>query len=210
MVRDGQVLGLGSGRAAAALVRALSARVRAEGLAVTCVPTSLQIKLVAESGGLRLVEADQVAEIDVAFDGADQIDRDGNMVKGGGGALLREGIVIGAARKVVIMAGAQKFSERLDVPVPLEVHPLARATASKAVSEAGGRPALRLLDRGYPFVTENGNVILDCDFGEVGDPRSLRRDLTGIAGALEAGIFTRAPDVAYRDEGGGRFGVIRR
>ena len=211
MVRDGQVIGLGSGRAAAALVRALAARAADGGIGITGVPTSLQIKMEAEAGGIPIIEADQIGEaggIDIAFDGADQIDAARTVIKGGGGALLRENIVASSSKKFVVMADETKFAQVLDRDVPVEIHPLARAHAAGAVRRMGGEPRLRLLERGYPFVTENGGVILDCRFGPIERPVPLRRRLAGIAGVLEVGIFDRRPDVVYKARGGGRFDVI--
>lgn len=210
LVRDGQVVGLGSGRAATALAGALAARAARGEISVTGVPTSLQIKLVAEAGGIPLAEADRVGAggIDVAFDGADQIDAGRTVIKGGGGALLRENVVASAAKKFVVMADETKFARVLDRAVPVEVHPMARSYAADAVRGMGGRPRLRLLDRGYPFVTENGNVVLDCEFGPIERPAPLRRRLAGVAGVAEVGIFARRPDVIYRAGAGGRFDVI--
>ena len=210
MVRDGQVVGLGSGRAATALARALVARAGEGGISVTGVPTSLQIKLVAEAGRIPLAEADRIGAggIDVVFDGADQIDAGRTVVKGGGGALLRENIVASAAKKFVVMADETKFVPVLDRDIPVEVHPLARSYAADAVRKMGGSPGLRLLDRGYPFVTENGNVVLDCAFGPIQRPAPLRRRLAGVAGVAEVGIFARKPDVIYRARAGGRFDVL--
>lgn len=211
MVGDGQVIGLGSGRAAIALVKALAARVNREGISITGVPTSLQIKLAAEAGGIPLIEADQIGAsggIDITFDGADQIDAARTVVKGGGGALLRENIVASSSKKFVVMADETKFAQVLDRDVPVEVHPLARAHAAGAVRRLGGDPRLRVLDRGYPFVTENGGIILDCQFGPVARPVQLRRRLVGVAGVLEVGIFDRRPDIIYKARSGGRFDVI--
>lgn len=210
LVRDGQVVGLGSGRAATALVKALAARVGRGEISVSGVPTSLQIKLVAEAGGIPLAEADHIgaAGIDVVFDGADQIDAGRTVIKGGGGALLRENIVASAAKKFVVMADETKFARVLDRAVPVEVHPLARSYAADAVRGMGGRPRLRLLGRGYPFVTENGNVVLDCEFGPVERPAALRRRLSGVAGVAEVGIFARRPDVVYRARTDGMFDVL--
>ncbi len=206
-VESGQVLGLGSGRAATAFVRCLSEHASAGKVLVFGVATSLQIKMEAQEGGIPMAGADEITEIDVVFDGADQIDARGNMIKGGGGALLMENILISAAKKVVIMADESKFAEKLNREVPVEVHPAARIIAAESIKNIGGTARLRLLERGYPFITENGNLILDCDFGEIRDPDSLRRNITGIAGVMEAGIFTRRPDVIYKAKTGGQFDV---
>ncbi len=208
-VKDGQVLGLGSGRAATAFVKSLSKFTKIKKISIKAVPTSLQIKLIAEKGGIPLIEADQVEKIDVVFDGADQIDSQKNLIKGGGGALLRENILISAAKKVVIMADSSKFVKNFNRSIPVEVHPLARTTVSKTIQKLGGKPELRSLDRGYPFITENGNVILDCNFGTIKNPKSLQQKIIDIAGVMEVGIFTRKPDVIYKAKSNGKFDVLK-
>jgi len=202
------VLGLGSGRAATAFVKTLGKYVRSKNLSVRGVPTSLQIKITSEENGIPLVETGEVEGVDVVFDGADQIDAEKFLVKGGGGALLRENILISSAKKVVIMADKTKFVKKINRTIPVEVHPHARKTAAAAIRGIGGRPNLRTLDRGYPFFTENGNIILDCDFGTVKNPRQLSQQIIRIAGVVEAGIFARKPDVIYRARTDGRFDVI--
>ena len=172
------------------------------------VATSLQIKTAAEDGGIALVETDQVEEVDVAFDGADQIDSAKNLVKGGGGALLRENIVISMAGRVVIMADQTKFVPEITRAVPVEVHPHARRAAARTMTLMGGAPALRTLDRGYPFFTESGNIILDCDFGTIKEPKLLAEKIIRIAGVMEVGLFTRRPDVVYRARADGGFDVM--
>ena len=207
-VKDGYVIGLGSGRAATALVKSLSAFVKSRDIDITCIPTSMQIKLIAEKGNLPLIDADQVDRIDVVFDGADQIDKNKFLIKGGGGALLKENILISAARKVILMADKTKFVSNFNRSVPIEIHPLARSIVSKKISEIGGKPDLRSLDRGYPFVTENGNFILDSSFGTIKNPKTLRQKILNISGVLEVGIFTRKPDVIYRAKANGKFDVL--
>ena len=160
LVKNHQTIGLGSGRAATAFVKSLSVFVKKKKFNIKCIPTSLQIKLEAEKGKLHLMDT-VLDKIDIVFDGADQIDKGKNLIKGGGGALLRENILINAAKKVVIMADDSKFVTNFDRSVPVEVHPLARNTVTKHISKIGGRPKIRTLDRGYPFITENGNIILD-------------------------------------------------
>ncbi len=207
-VKNGNVLGLGSGRAATSFVKELGKHIRKNKMTVYGVPTSLQIKLVAEQNKIPLLEADQVDTIDIVFDGADQIDSKKNLIKGGGGALLRENILINAAKKVVIMADASKFVTNFNRSVPVEVHPLARKLVEKEILALKGKPELRSLDRGYPFITENGNIILDCSFGTIKDPAGLARNIREIAGVLEVGIFTRTPDVIYKAKENGKFDKI--
>ena len=207
-VKNNYVIGLGSGRAATAFDKSLSKYVQSKKLNVKCVPTSLQIKLIAEKGRLNVIEADQVTKIDIVFDGADQIDSQKVLVKGGGGALLRENILISAARKVVILADKSKFVKKINMAIPVEVHPLARNTAANFIKKLEGRPLVRTIDRGYPFVTENGNIILDCDFGTISKPHILSQKIKQIAGVLEVGIFTRKPDIIYIAKTNGKFEII--
>ena len=208
LVKNHQIIGLGSGRAATAFVKSLSAFVKKKKLNIRCIPTSLQIKLEAEKGKLHLMDT-ILDKIDIVFDGADQIDKAKNLIKGGGGALLRENILISAAKKVVIMADASKFVTNFKRDVPVEVHPLARNTVTKAISKIGGKPSIRTFDRGYPFVTENGNIILDCDFGIIKKPKLLQESVKKISGVLEVGIFTRKPDIIYKAKSNGKFDVIK-
>jgi len=208
LVKNHQIIGLGSGRAATAFVKSLSLFVKKKKLNIRCVPTSLQIKLEAEKGKLHLMDT-ILDKIDIVFDGADQIDKAKNLIKGGGGALLRENILISAAKKVVIMADASKFVTNFKRDVPVEVHPLARNTVTKAISKIGGKPSIRTFDRGYPFVTENGNIILDCNFGIIKKPKLLQESIKKISGVLEVGIFTRKPDIIYKAKSNGKFDVIK-
>ena len=208
LVKNHQVIGLGSGRAATAFVKSLSMFVKKKKMNVRCIPTSLQIKLEAEKGKLHLMDT-VLDKIDIVFDGADQIDKGKNLIKGGGGALLRENILISAAKKVVIMADDSKFVTNFKIDVPVEVHPLARNTVAKDISKIGGKSKIRTLDRGYPFVTENGNIILDCNFGIIKKPKLLQERVKKISGVLEVGIFTRKPDIIYRAKSNGKFDVIK-
>ncbi len=208
MVKANYIVGLGSGRAATAIVRLLSPYIKKNKFSVKAIPTSLQIKMEAEKGGIPIIEADQIDHIDLVFDGADQIDTKGNMIKGGGGALLREKILISMAKKVVIIADESKFVKKLKRSVPVEVHPFARNTAAIQIQKYGGTPHIRLLERGYPFVTENGNIILDCDFGEISNPKKLATKIIEIPGVIEVGIFPK-PDIIYKAKENGKYEVLR-
>jgi ribose 5-phosphate isomerase A len=207
-VKDGFVIGLGSGRAATSFVKSLSSFIKIKNYSIKAVPTSLQIKLIAEKGGIPLVEADHVEYIDVVFDGADQIDSQKFVIKGGGGALLRENILFNLSKKVVVMADKSKFVKNFTREVPVEVHPLARNSVIDAIRKLGGNAQLRSLDRGYPFFTENGNIILDCNFGTIKNPKSLTQKIKQITGVMESGIFLRKPDVIYKAKTGGKFEII--
>ena len=207
-VKNDYVVGLGSGRAATALVKSLSTFVKTKKIHIKCIPTSMQIKLIAEKGGLALINADQIDKIDVVFDGADQIDKNKFLIKGGGGALLKENILISAAKKVIIMADKSKFVINFNRAVPIEVHPSARKIITRSILKINGVPTLRVLERGYPFVTENGNIILDCDFGIIKNPKILQQKILNMPGVLEVGIFTRKPDIIYKAKTNGKFDIL--
>ena len=208
LVKDGFVIGLGSGRAATALVKSLADLIKIKKYNISGVPTSLQIKQIAEKGKIPLVEADQVNHIDIVFDGADQVDSEKFVIKGGGGALLRENILFSLARKVVVMADKSKFVKNFSRTVPVEIHPLARNSVSHSIENLGGKAEIRSLDRGYPFFTENGNIILDCDFGIIKKPKILTQKIKQIPGVIESGIFLRKPDVIYKAKTNGKFDII--
>ena len=207
-VKDGYVIGLGSGRAATTLVKSLSKYIKTKKISIKCVPTSMQIKIIAEKGGLQLIEPDQIDKIDLVFDGADQIDKNKFLIKGGGGALLKENILISAAKKVIIMADSTKFVKNFNRTIPIEVQPLARQIVWKKIEKLGGKPELRTLDRGYPFFTENSNIILDCGFGVIKNPKILQQKLLNIPGVIEVGIFTRKPDIIYKAKANGKFEIL--
>ena len=205
-VRDVKVVGLGSGSTVGFIVREMAELPDKQ--SIEFMPTSLQIKLEAEKCSLRIADENRIPQIDIAFDGADQIDSKFNMIKGGGGALLREKILISAAKKVVIVADAPKFVQSFSRSVPIEVHPMARSIVSKKLVEVGGRPVLRTLEKGYPLITENGNLILDTFFPSIADPKKMEVELKNIAGVLEVGFFTRRADIYYKAKNDGSFETI--
>ena len=175
---------------------------------VEFVTTSIQIKIEAEKVGLKIADESNFVDVDVVFDGADQIDSDFNMIKGGGGALLREKVLISAANKVVILADDTKFVKRLTQPVPIEIHKFARSFLLKRLKEIGGSPKLRTMDKGYPYLTENGNIVLDTSFNSIGNVRNKEIELKNIPGVLEVGLFTRA-NIYYKAKNDGSFEIIQ-
>jgi ribose 5-phosphate isomerase A len=206
-VRDNQIIGLGSGSTIAVLVREL-ARLKNKNT-LKFIVTSLQIKTEAENSGLEIVDENYIPEIDVVFDGADQIDSQYNMIKGGGGALLKEKILISAAKQVVIAADSTKFVEKFNRPIPLEVHPFARSAVSKKLKEISAQVQLRILEKGYPFITENGNIIFDATFNSIIDVPKKEMELKSIPGVLEVGLFTRRADIYYKAKSDGYFESFR-
>ena len=207
-VKDDYIIGLGSGRAATTLVKSLALLIKEKKYNIIGVPTSLQIKLIAQENKIPIVESDQINHIDLVFDGADQIDSQKFVIKGGGGALLRENILFSLAKKIIVMADKTKFVKNFTRTVPVEVHPLARNSVTNTIQKFGGKSTLRSLDRGYPFFTENGNIILDCDFGTIKNPKILTQKIKQIPGVMESGIFLRKPDVIYKAKTGGKYEII--
>ncbi len=205
-VRPGQVIGLGSGSTAAVIVREMAELDFKDSL--LCIPTSLQIKVEAEKSGLQFGDESRIPDIDVVFDGADQIDEDYYMIKGGGGALLREKILITSAKTVVIAADLAKFVKSFARSVPIEVHPLARVSVTRTLIDLGGKPVLRTLQKGYPFITENGNMIIDTTFTSITDVPQMEKNLKCIAGVMEVGLFTRRANVYYRAKSDSTFDII--
>ena len=205
LAEGARIIGLGSGSTAAKIVKEL-AGLKDEKMEF--VPTSIQIKLEAEKNNLTIADENRIPDIDIVFDGADQIDEAFNMIKGGGGALLREKILISSAKRVVILADESKFVKQFSWPVPVEVHPMARSAASRKLVAAGGRPSLRTLDKGYPFITENGNLILDTSFDSIKDPRAKEMELRSIPGVMEVGLFTRKADFYFKARNDGTFQKI--
>ncbi|MEM2760433.1 MAG: ribose-5-phosphate isomerase RpiA [Nitrososphaerales archaeon] len=197
-VRNGYIIGLGSGSATLVFVRALAKHIKDKGLDIEVIPTSLQIKLEAEALGYNMADDTLIPLLDVVFDGADQIDATFNMIKGGGGALLREKVLIHASKQTVILADESKYVKVLNRAVPIEVHPYARTYVIERLKKWGAKPKIRSLEKGYPFVTENGNLILDTDFGEISDAVSLEREVKSIAGVMEVGIFTKRATRYYK------------
>lgn len=193
---DGDVVGLGTGSTAAHAIRALGTRVDA-GLDVRGVPTSFQSRGLAREAGIPLTTLDE-ASVDVAVDGADQVAGSGALVKGGGGAHAREKLVDADADRFVVVADPTKLVERLDYPVPVEVLPDARRPVTDAVREAGGEPGLRQAERkDGPVVTDNGNLLLDCGFGEIDDPAELAATLAAVPGVVEHGLFVGLADEVH-------------
>lgn len=192
-IRTGQVLGLGTGSTAREALLVLAERIRQEGLDVVGVPTSEVTRAEAERFGIPLTTLEAHPVIDVAFDGADQVDSGLACIKGYGGALLREKIVARCAKRLLIMVDPSKLSETLQLPVPVEVLPFGAAAARRHLEALGGTPRLRLHD-GAPYVTDNGNHIFDVDFGSVAEPGDLASRITGLPGVVDHGLFVGLVD----------------
>ncbi|MDQ3440049.1 MAG: ribose-5-phosphate isomerase RpiA [Planctomycetota bacterium] len=200
-IEDGMVVGLGSGRAADAFVEALSVRVAA-GLRIDAVPTSHRTQSLAEAAGLRLRSFDAVDHIDVTVDGADEVDPELNLIKGYGGALLREKIVAASSRCVVIVVDASKLVPRLGTRgrLPVEVVPFGWRQSQRRLATLDC-PALPRETAGGYFVTDNGNYILDCGISPIVDPAALDHRIRGIPGVVATGLFLCMVDVVLVQAG---------
>ena len=200
-VRDGDIVGLGSGSTAEYAVRFLGERVQA-GLKIRGIPTSQRTRELAESVGIPLTTLEEFPQIDVAIDGADEIDPELQLIKGGGGALLREKIVASASKRMVVIADSTKRVQILGkFPLPVEVIPMAEPLLSKKIAALGASVKLRQYAYGNPFVTDEGHHILDCHFGEIPDPRTLARQLDSLTGVVEHGLFVDMATVALIGKG---------
>jgi ribose 5-phosphate isomerase A len=200
-VRDGMTLGLGTGSTAAHAVRFLGEQVKA-GLKIRGIPTSVHTGELAASLGIPLTTLEECQQIDVDIDGADEFDPQLHLIKGGGGALLREKIIASASRQVVIIADSSKQVAVLGkFPLPVEVIPFAQPLVAKRITALGATVKLRKDAKGNPFVTDEGHHILDCSFGKIPDPPALARKLSDMPGIVEHGLFIELATVVLCAKG---------
>lgn len=199
-VKDGYFVGLGSGSTAKYAIEELGRMIRDEGLGMLGVPTSYDTMLLAVENGIPLTTLDEHPELDIAIDGADQIDPKLNLIKGGGAALTREKIVDSAAKQLIIIVDETKVTETLGKKrhVPIEVLPFATSRVLQQIRELNGKPILRkAIGKVGPLITDNGNFIIDADFGPIEDPKKLETQLKLIPGIIETGLFIEMADIAY-------------
>jgi ribose 5-phosphate isomerase A len=188
-VKDGQVIGLGTGSTASYFIKLLGDEVK-RGLRIRGIPTSLRSRDLAQSLGIPLTTLDECQEIAVTVDGADEFDPQLRLIKGGGGAMLREKIVASATKQLVIVADASKQVQVLGkFPLPVEVIRFARALVAKRITDLGAEVSVRTNADGTPYVTDENNHVLDCRFGQISDPDGLARHLSEMPGVVEHGLF---------------------
>jgi ribose 5-phosphate isomerase A len=200
-IEDGMVVGLGTGSTATRFIKLLGERVK-RGLKIRGIPTSKTSKQLAESLSIPIIDFQQCPEIDVAIDGADEIAPGLALIKGGGGALLHEKIVASASRRFIIIADSSKVVTRLGkVPLPVEVIPTASPLVARKLAEMGIRPTIRRLKIASPFITEEGNLILDCECGEIHDPDALAASIRNLVGVVEHGLFLHIAERALVSDG---------
>ena len=200
LVEDGFVVGLGSGSTAAYAIEAIGRLIHEDDLNVVGVPSSSQAFLLAVRYGVPVTTLDEYPVIDLDIDGADEVDHRLDMAKGGGGALTREKVIASAAKQVVIVADETKLVERLGTTfkVPVEVLPFALATATSELRKLGGKPFLReSKGKVGAVVTDNGNYILDVDFGPIDAAETLNWQIKLVPGVVETGLFIGLADRVF-------------
>jgi ribose 5-phosphate isomerase A len=217
---DDIIVGLGSGSTVAELVKKIGTLPNKENFIF--IPTSIQIKMIAENAGLKFTDESKISNIDLVIDGADQIDHNLNMIKGGGGALFKEKIIMYSANERIILADSKKFVPEFNLPIPIEVHPFARSTVTKRLksmriigktsttssqitnrqdeshdNNLSAKAIIRTIQKGYPFITENGNIILDTKFLGILDIEKAEQEIKNIPGVIEVGLFVRKNNTQY-------------
>lgn len=200
-VKDGFIVGLGSGSTAAYAIEEIGNKIKRKGLHVLGVPTSHQAFRLAIKYKIPTTTLDEHPKIDLTIDGADQIDQELNLIKGMGGALTREKIVASASEKLIIVADKSKMVKILgekNHPVPIEVLTFATAFVTCKLKELRGKPTIREgREKTGPVITDNGNIIIDVDFGLVREPAKLEHKLKILPGVVETGLFVKMADVVY-------------
>jgi ribose 5-phosphate isomerase A len=192
-IKDGMIVGLGTGSTVYYFISKLGELVQ-QGLSVKGVPTSNQTEELAIKLGIPLVSFSEIEQIDVAIDGADEVNPDLNLIKGGGGALLREKIIAKAAKTFIVVADSHKNVDTLGTfPLPIEVVPFGCEMTMKYIRELGGNPTLRQRG-GIPFLTDNGNYIIDSSFQEINQPEELEKNLNLLPGVVDNGLFVGMAD----------------
>jgi len=201
-VKQNMVLGIGSGSTVVYAVKAIAEINKINDLNLKCIPTSFQSHQLIVENGLTLVTLDQYPEIDLDIDGADEIDKSLNLIKGGGGCLVQEKIIASSSKKLVVIADYTKKSEVLGENwrngVPIEVIPLAYVPIMKRLEKMGGKPVLRMAKaKAGPVVSDNGNFIIDADFGIIKNPLDLNLKILQMPGVVDSGLFLGMTQTAY-------------
>jgi len=201
-VRSGMRLGLGSGSTSHCFIRLLGEQVRAGELRVEGLATSKDSEGLARESGIPLIEPRRGLKLDLGIDGADEIDPDLELIKGGGGALLQEKVVERACRYFLVVADSSKLVDKLGTfPLPVEVVPFSLPWVLDELESLGAKPVQRIRE-GRPYLTDQQNYIVDCHFGGIGDPRALATELEAIPGIAEHGLFIDYANAALIADGG--------
>ncbi|MGC1189789.1 MAG: ribose-5-phosphate isomerase RpiA [Candidatus Binatus sp.] len=206
-VKPGHTVGLGTGRAASAFIRALGA----SGIQVRGVPTSTPAEELARSVGIPIITLGEAGKIDTDFDGADEVDSRLNLIKGYGGALVREKIVAASSRRLVVLVGYEKIVKRLGDrgSIPVEVVPFGVTLVCAKIKAMGMKPRVRE-NAGKEFITDNGNLILDCAVKPIANAARLDRELLAIPGVVGTGLFIGMADIVLIAEASGKIRALKR
>ncbi len=199
LVKSGSIVGLGTGSTTAYAIEFLGLRLQSGELSdIKGIPTSFQASVLAKEYGIPLTTLDEVDRIDIAIDGADEVDPDKNLIKGGGAAHTREKIVDALAEQFVVVVDASKIVDRLGSTflLPVEVLPMAMTPVMRAIEKLGGKPTLRMgVKKAGPVVTDEGNLVIDVKFETLDNPAEMEKTLNNIPGVLENGLFVGVADV---------------
>ncbi len=198
LVKDGSIVGLGTGSTAAHAIEELGRRIREEGLRILGIPTSYQAAELARRGGIPIGTLDDVDHVDIALDGADEVDPGKNLIKGGGAAHTREKVIDSLANRFIAVVDDSKLVNRLGekCPVPVEVIPMALSPVIRRLEALGGKPVLRIsASKDGPVITDQGNFVVDVRFQSIEDPRALELALNNIPGVIENGLFVGLVDL---------------
>lgn len=189
-VEDGMVVGLGTGSTVLYAMEQLASRVK-DGLRIQGVPTSFQASMRAREFGIPLTSLEDHPTIDIAIDGADQVDQMKNLIKGRGAAQTRERVVAWAAERFIVVVDAGKLTRTLSAPVPVEVLSFSVPLVLRQLKKMGGSPEIRQAEKkDGPVITDNGNWIIDCNFGTIDDPETMEAEINSLPGVLSCGIFS--------------------
>lgn len=203
-VKSGSIVGLGTGSTTAFAIQFLGERLKSGALTdIKGVPTSFQASVLAKQYGIPLTTLDEIDRIDIAIDGADEVDPQKNLIKGGGAAHTREKIVDSLAQEFIVVVDSSKLVDRLGstFPLPVEVLPMAVAPVMQALEKLGGKPELRMgVKKDGPVITDQGNMVLDVTFGAIDNPAELEKTLNNIPGVLENGLFVGVADIVLVGE----------
>ncbi|QKY70015.1 ribose-5-phosphate isomerase RpiA [Lentibacillus sp. CBA3610] len=201
-VKDGMTIGLGSGSTVYWMIRKLGEHIK-NGLDVKGIPSSRQTQNWANEFGVPLTDFAKTQTLDIAIDGADEVDQGWHLIKGGGGALVREKIIAAAAREFVVIVDESKTVSRLgDFKLPVEILPFGWEVTAERITGLDGTPVIRRNADGDIFVSDNGNYIVDCDFGMIHEPKTLQQQLKQLTGVVDTGLFVGMADeiiVGYSD-----------
>ena len=214
-IKKSMILGIGSGSTVVYAVKKIAEINKVEDLNLKCIPTSFQSYQLIVENGLTLVTLDQYPEVDLDIDGADEIDKELNLIKGGGGCLVQEKIVASSSKNLVIIADYRKKSEKLgenwNKGVPIEVIPFGYVPILKKFEKLGGKPVLRMAKaKAGPIVTDNGNFIIDVDFGLIESPLDMNDKLLKIPGVVDTGLFVGMASKAYIGQKDGKVVILQK